>query len=135
MKDNPTDAQLLAFLEETLPASEISALEIRLRDDPLLLQRLSKLRSEEDAGAHSLGAVWRRFRLSCLSREELGQYLLGVLESDASAYVKFHVERIGCRYCQANLEDLRQQHATSGKDVQQRRQRLFATSIGRLRKG
>ncbi len=74
-----SDAQLLAFLEEALPPTEAAAIENRLRADPELLQRLGELRAKEDAGVHSLGAIWRRYRLSCPTREQLGQWLLGYL--------------------------------------------------------
>ncbi len=129
-----SDAQLLAFLEEALPPTEAAAIENRLRADPELLQRLGELRAKEDAGVHSLGAIWRRYRLSCPTREQLGQWLLGVLDEEASNYLTFHLDRIGCRYCQANLDDLKRQAAALEQDAPQRRRRFFQTSVGRLPK-
>ncbi len=129
-----TDNQLLAFLDESLPAEQAAALESRLRSDPELLSRLSDLRSREEAGVHSLGAIWRRFRLSCPTREQWGQWLLGVLDEPTSQYFEFHLKRVGCRYCAANLEDLKRQAADVDRDRPQRRRRFFQTSVGRMPK-
>ncbi|WP_153559209.1 hypothetical protein [Roseimaritima sediminicola] len=129
-----SDADLLAFLDESLPADTMAAIEDACRDNQELLRRLAAVRGREDAGLHTIGAIWRRHRLSCPERQQLGQYLLGVLDDDSAAYVRFHIERIGCRRCQANLSDLqsRQQDAAGSAEV--RRTRYFQTSAGYLRK-
>jgi hypothetical protein len=92
-----------------------------------------EVRGRESAGLHTIGAIWRRSRLSCPNRSELGRYVLGTLDHEAAEYICFHVELIGCRYCQANLADL---ESTSRPDSvpQQRRQRYFQTSAGYLAK-
>ena len=138
----PTDAQLSAFLEEALPPEQLAEIERRLREDETLRARLVTVIGREDAGLHSVGVIWRRRRLSCPDRSELSQHVLGVLEDDASAYIRFHIEEVGCRYCAANLDDLRQaqtaasQTAVSqgGSDATVRRQRFFQTSAGHLRR-
>ncbi len=61
---------------------------------------------ERDRGEHSLGAVWRRERLTCPTREQLGSYLLQVLDEGEQDYLDFHLNVIGCPYCVANLADL-----------------------------
>lgn len=128
-----TDSELAAFLEESLPPARSSELEHRLRSDDQLRTRLARVRGRETAGLHTIGAIWRRSRLSCPTRAELGQFLLGALEDNAADYVRFHIEQIGCRYCDANLADLRQ--ASQGGEVPQtRRRRYFETSAGYLRK-
>lgn len=127
-----TDAQLRSFLDESLPPDQMAEIEIRLREDPTLHARLAELRGQQDAGMHSIGAIWRRHRLSCPDRQQLGQYLLGVLEPDEEEYVRFHVGRIGCRYCGANLADLERERAESASHRQTRRQRYFQTSAGYL---
>jgi len=127
-----TDAELAAFLEEALPPARCSQLEHDLRTDADLRNRLIEVRGRETAGLHTLGAIWRRNRLSCPSRTELGQYMLGTLEQDASDYIRFHIEQVGCRYCEANQADL----SESSKPDQQptsRRQRYFQTSAGYLK--
>ena len=130
-----TDAELAAFLDEALPASRCSELEHALRTSTELRNRLIEVRGRETAGLHTIGAIWRRARLSCPNRAELGQFVLGALPADASDYVRFHLEQIGCRYCQANLADL-QAAAEPGEDDQpvRRRTRYFQTSAGYLKK-
>ena len=128
-----TEAELAAFLEEALPAGRCSELEHRLRTDAELRKRLIEVRGRETAGLHTIGAIWRRGRLSCPTRSELGQYLLGTLEKDPHEYIQFHIDEIGCRFCQANLADLQ---AASQADDQpaKRRRRYFQTSAGYLNK-
>jgi hypothetical protein len=98
------------------------------------LARLSAISQRRDAGQHTLGDIWRRQRLSCPSREELGSYLLGVISDEAADYVKFHVETIACRVCQASLEDLRAQQSQSDKTSDTRRRRYFQSSAGYLKR-
>ncbi|MGV3486797.1 MAG: hypothetical protein ACO1RT_20445 [Planctomycetaceae bacterium] len=133
----PSDAQLSAFLEEALPAEQLAEIEKRLREDASLRQRLAAVIGREDAGLHSVGVIWRRRRLSCPDRSELSQYLLGVLEEEPAAYVRFHIDQVGCRYCAANLEDLRQAQAAASNEAaepKRRRHRYFETSAGHLRR-
>ena len=121
-----TDAELAAFLEEALPASRCSELEHQLRTDTKLRSRLIEVQGRETAGLHTIGAIWRRSRLSCPSRAELGKYVLGTLDTEPRDYIRFHLEEIGCRYCQANLADL-QSVSQSGKQPTKRRTRYFQT--------
>jgi len=132
--NDPTDGDLQAFLDEALPAAQMSAVETRLRDDPSLHERLLQLRGQQDAGMHSIAAIWRRYRVSCPSREELGQRLLDVLDDAAADYVDYHIDQIGCRFCQANLDDLRRQQAEASEPAQQRKRKYFQTSVGHLKK-
>jgi hypothetical protein len=130
---NFSEAELTAFLDEALPAGRCSELEHELRTNAELRNQLIEARGRESAGLHTLGAIWRRARLSCPDRTELGQYTLGTLESDQADYIRFHLQVIGCRYCQANLADL--EAATEASDQpQQRRRRYFQTSAGYLKK-
>jgi len=127
-----SDAQLRAFLDESLPVDQMAAIEQHLRADPSLHSRLLHLRGEEDAGLHTIGGVWRRNRLSCPSRSDLGRYLLGVLDADYEAMIRFHLERVGCRFCAANLEDLRRAEEETASQTQGRLGRFFQTSAGYL---
>jgi len=135
MGANFTTAELEAYLDEALPIEQMTAIEDALRNDSALAERLAATNGRRDAGVHSVGEIWRRHRLSCPSREQLGSYLLGVLAADAADYVKFHVEQIECRYCAANLEDLRSQQSAANREQVQRRQRYFQSSVGHLRRG
>ncbi len=128
-----TDAELAAFLDEALPASRCSELEHQLRTDTDLRNRLIDVRGRETAGMHTIGAIWRRARLSCPTRSELGQFVLGTLEEDPHEYITFHLEQIGCRYCQANLADLKSASQADSQPAK-RRQRYFQTSAGYLKK-
>ncbi len=127
-------SDLEAYLDEALPAEEMARIEKTLRRSASLREELARAVARRDSGSHSLGAIWRRARLSCLSREELGGYLLGTLPHDLARYVEFHVETVGCRICQANLADLRRQQADPPEAVHTRRRRYFQSSVGHLRR-
>jgi hypothetical protein len=66
-----------------------------------------------------------------LKRSTIGAFALGALESDWADYLTFHINTAGCEICAANLEDLK----SEGKAAPpQARERLFASSIGFLKK-
>ena len=133
MSTSFSDSDLDAYLEEALPAETMAAIEQALRDDEGLRQRLLETIRRRDQGAHTVGAIWRRHRLSCLSREQLGSYLLGALEEGMNDYVEFHLQTVGCRYCQASLVDLQRRQAESRGSRKARRRRYFESSAGHLR--
>jgi hypothetical protein len=128
-----TQSDLQAYLDEALSPAQMSAIEAELRNKPELLQQLASINSRRDAGVHSVGEIWRRQRLSCPSREQLGSYLLGALDGGHAEYIDFHLSKIGCRYCQANLEDLRQQQKETAETVKTRRTKYFQSTAGHLR--
>jgi hypothetical protein len=122
------DEELIQYLAESLPATKMARIEKALRGSAELRARLELARDAGgEVGLHTLGAIWRRGRLSCPSRQDLGSFLLDALDPDYTDFVTFHIETAGCAYCQANLADLRskQEQATSS---QARRQRYFASS-------
>ena len=127
--------QLEAYLDEALPADEMARVEDALRRDPDLLAQLAAINARRDAGVHSLGEIWRRHRLSCPTREQLGGYLLGTLSRPVSQYIGFHLQTVGCRVCQANLTDLENQQAEAAEATQTRRRRYFQSSAGYLSRG
>ncbi len=127
-------AELEAYLDEALPAEDMARIEKALRDEPKIAAQLAALNARRDAGLHSLGAIWRRHRLSCPSREQLGSYLLGTLSRETADYVEFHVQMVGCRFCRANLADLQTQQAEADEAVQSRRRKYFQSSAGYLRR-
>jgi anti-sigma factor RsiW len=114
---------LEAYLDEALPIEEMTRIEKELRGDPSLTRHLAAIIGRRDSGVVSLGEVWRRHRLSCPSRQELGSFLLGVLPDDAARYVAFHVDVVGCRYCQANVADLQDRQAEAQSAVSNSRNR------------
>jgi len=105
-----------------------------LRDDKRLAQRLASINGRRDAGVHSIGGIWRRHRVSCPTREQLGSYLLGTLDNDQSEYLRFHIEEICCRLCRANLDDLKMQQEESAEVKTSRRTKYFQSSAGYLHK-
>lgn len=126
-----SDQALLAYLDESLASEKMAEIEGMLRDNAELRDRLAELISRRDSGVHTLGDIWRRNRLSCPSREELGSFILGATMDDAAQYIRFHLESVGCRYCQANLEDLRSNQPENVTSA--RRQRIFQSSVGRVK--
>ena len=132
---NFSDSKLEAFLDEALPVEQMSAIEEELRRSDTLQKRLLAINGRRDAGVQSLGEIWRRHRLSCPPREQLGSYLLGVLADGDADYVRFHLEAIECRYCAASIADLQAQQSTADADqTQKRRHRYFQSSAGYLHK-
>jgi hypothetical protein len=130
-----SNSELEAYLDESLPVERMAAIEEVLRRSDELQQRLTAINGRRDAGVHSLGEIWRRHRLSCPTREQLGSYLLGVLPRATADYTKFHLEMIGCRYCLASLSDLKaQQSAADAEIVERRRRKYFQSSAGYLRR-
>lgn len=127
------DDQLRRYLAESLPASEMASIEKALRDSAELRNRLELVREDRaDPTLHSLGAFWRRARLTCATREQLGSYLLEVLEPDFAEYVKFHVEVVECPFCRANLADLKSKAQPSATSDRERHRRIFHSSRGLL---
>jgi hypothetical protein len=129
-----TQADLQAYLDEALSPAEMAVIESELRARPELLQQLAAINARRDAGIHSVGEIWRRQRLSCPTREQLGSYLLGALDAGHAEYIDFHLGKIGCRYCQANLEDLRRQQQETAETVKTRRSKYFQSTAGHLRR-
>jgi anti-sigma factor RsiW len=129
-----TTAELEAYLDEALPVEQMTAIERALRSQPELAKRLSQINGRRDAGVHSLGEVWRRQRLTCATRRQLGSYLLGVLSEEEADYIRFHIDTVGCRFCAANLADLQAQQAEAGDHIERRRRKYFQSSAGFLRK-
>jgi hypothetical protein len=128
------DDTLRQYLAETLPATEMARVEKALRDSAEVRDRLERVRQDRsDPSLHSLGAIWRRARLTCLTREQLGSYLLDVLEPGLGEYVKFHVEVVECPFCRANLADLKAKtEPQRSGDPEERRRRIFHSSRGLL---
>lgn len=129
-----TQSDLTAYLDEALAPEQMAAIEGELRKKPELLKQLAAINARRDAGVHSVGEIWRRQRLSCPTRDQLGSHLLGALGKEQADYIQFHIETIGCRFCQANLEDLRRQQEETAEAVKTRRTKYFQSTAGHLRK-
>lgn len=127
-----TTAELEAYLEEALTPEEMATIEKAIRAKPDLARQLSEINGRRDAGLHTLGEIWRRHRVSCPTREQLGSHLLGVLAAEHSRYIAFHIELVGCRLCRANLEDLQSRQEESAELTDSRRKKYFQSSAGYL---
>ena len=123
---------LHGYLDDALSDAEIAHVEQSLRESEALRRLLRVIIQERDRGEHSVGAIWRRQRLSCPTREQLGSYLLQVLEQPLLDYIDFHLRTIACPYCLANLADLQTQQQDADGQVKKRRKRYFQTSAGLL---
>lgn len=132
MSQEFTSTALEAYLDEDLPPAEMARIEQAARKDPKLSERLSEINTRRNAGIHTLGEIWRRNRLTCARREQLGGFLLGTLDKPTAAYMKFHLEVIECRVCHANLEDLKTRRKQTDETVF-RQKRYFESSVGYLR--
>jgi hypothetical protein len=125
---------LHAYVDDSLPDGETARIEQALRASDALRAQLKAVMHERDRGEHSVGAIWRRERLSCPTREQLGSYLLEALDSDLIDYIAFHLDAVICPFCKANLADLKamQEEEASVAQAQQRRRKIFKSSAGLL---
>jgi hypothetical protein len=75
--------------------------------------------------------VWEEQRLTCPKRSTIGRYVLGTLEPQWQELVDFHLNRLGCRFCRANLDDLQKKTEQDSAVV---RDRILHSTIGFFRK-
>ena len=129
-----THSDLEAYLDEALLPEEMAEVENQLRDNVQLGRELAAINARRDAGVHTLGEIWRRQRISCPTREQLGSFLLGVLSTEHADYIAFHIEKAGCRFCRANYDDLKAKQEEGNDAVITRRRKYFQSSAGYLRK-
>ena len=110
-----TRQMLRDYLHDALPDAELVAVEKALRGSAELRALYQEVIEQEDRGEHTVGAIWRRERISCLKRDQLAGYLLGAGDPEMTEYIDFHLKVIGCPYCQANLDDLRKTNKAAKK--------------------
>jgi RNA polymerase sigma factor (sigma-70 family) len=79
-----------------------------------------------------LTRLWEEHRPSCPKRSTLGKMLLGVIPPDWMNYIHFHVDTLGCKACQANLQDLKTE--TQQRPARPLSSRILQSSIGFFRK-
>jgi RNA polymerase sigma factor (sigma-70 family) len=71
--------------------------------------------------------VWEEQRLTCPKRSTIGRYLLGTLDAPWQELVDFHLNRLGCKFCRANLDDLQKK---TNEDSAVVRDRILHSTIG-----
>jgi RNA polymerase sigma factor (sigma-70 family) len=76
--------------------------------------------------------IWKIQRFSCPKRSTIGAYLLGTLDNQWHNYVDFHLHTLGCRFCVANLEDLKSQ--SEKNQTKKLRARIMESTAGFLKK-
>lgn len=102
-----TRQMLRDYLHDALPDAELTAVEKALRESAKLRALYQEVVEQEDRGEHTVGAIWRRERVSCPTRDQLGGYVLGAGDPELLDYIEFHLKTVGCPFCQANLDDLK----------------------------
>lgn len=124
----PEVSELIAYLESGR-AEEVLLVHVRGCD--ACQETLETLEDEIISLQISISELWFRNRVSCPHREVLRQHLDGDLSKDAAAYVRFHVEDLGCEYCQGRLEAEKAGRTPDGRrSLERSRSRLGeATSV------
>ena len=134
MSSDFTDAQLEAYLDESLDPQLAAELEQACRDDAELVNRLSAINRRRDQGVHTLGEIWRRHQIGVPSPEEVGDFLAGKLPQDQSDYIRFRLDVLKCRFTSALVEAAEQQLADAGEQSKTRREKYFQNSADLLPK-
>jgi RNA polymerase sigma factor (sigma-70 family) len=86
--------------------------------------------SGEEPADSVLTQVWEEQRFTCPKRSTIGRFLLSTLEEPWKSYVDFHVNRLGCVFCRANVDDLQKSSETEQLKTQQK---IFDSTIGFFR--
>ncbi len=79
-----------------------------------------------------LTEAWELQRPSCPKRSTIGAYLLETLDENWHCYVDFHLNKLGCHFCRANLEDLKRQNEEN--KTPKLHVRIMESTVGFLRK-
>ena len=126
-------APAVGVSEPTVTRIKAAALEklARLARRHALTDNTTDLLATEDDQTQLIRSCWKENLLSCLKRSTLGAYTLGALEEEWVDYVTFHLETVGCEYCEANLADLKGDEDAIPPET---RKRIFESSVGFLRK-
>lgn len=129
---NKDIAELLSINEKQVALAKhrfLNRLQNHVRD---LLGAAPATDGVESSFAHDdlLTSVWEKCRPSCPKRSTIGRYLLDTLEPDWRDFVAFHLDQLGCRFCLANLDDLRNESDDSA--VTALRDRIMQSTIGFL---
>ncbi|MER3414910.1 MAG: hypothetical protein C4297_01680 [Gemmataceae bacterium] len=124
--------ELRAYLEGDMSEEASARIERMVRESSHLRQVLRNLIASREEAGHSVASIWRRHRLSCPKRDQLAAWVLGALDEETSDYIRFHIQIVGCSYCEANWADLEEQRSQTAGQRAQRQRRLFDSSAGYL---
>ena len=134
MSSEFSDAELEAFLDESLDPGRAQEIEAAIVGDEELLYRLSRINGRRDAGMHTLGEIWRRNQIGVPSPDQLGQYLLGILSDEQKDYIDFRLNVLRCPYTIASLQDLKKQQEESEDKTATRRRKYYNSGAGLIRR-
>ena len=121
-----TEAELEAYIEESLDPNRAAQLEQAIREDEAILQRLSYLNSRRDAGIHTLGEIWRRNQVGVPSDQLIGKFIMGLTDADETNYIKFRLEILKCPFTIACWKDLSEKQLLEAEgQIETRRKKYF----------
>ncbi len=129
-----TDAELEAYLDESLDSSRAAEIELAIKSDKQLIRRLSMINGRRDAGIHTLGEIWRRNQIGVPTTEVMGNFLLGVVPDEQADYINFRMEKLKCPFTLAMFNDLQTQQSESVEMSKSRREKFYKTSAGLLKR-
>ena len=125
------DAELEAYLDESLDPARAAEIEAAMKTDKGLVLKLSHINGRRDAGVHTLSDIWRRNQIGVPSRETLSQFLLGGLSAEEAGYIRFRIDVLKCRFTTALLADLKSQKLDAAKNESDgRRKKLYQSGAG-----
>lgn len=133
VSQNFTDAELEAYLDETLDSELAAEVEQALKADQALLGRLAQINGRRDAGVHTLGEIWRRNQIGVPNAEMMGNYLLGVASLEESDYIQFRLDVLKCPFTIALYNDLHARQNENSEQSQNRREKFFQSSADLLK--
>ena len=87
--------------------------------------------ADDARGEAMLTRIWETLRLSCPKRSTIGAYHLGTLDAGWQDYVGFHLEKLGCEFCRANLADIKSADQAQAGDAL--RAKILQSTVGFLR--
>lgn len=100
LDDCPEMGQLAAFVEEGKTDAAVLA---HVETCDACEEAIEALEEEILSLQIPLSEIWFREHVSCPRKETLDAYEAGKLKGEEQAYVKFHLETLGCPYCQSRL--------------------------------
>jgi hypothetical protein len=126
-----SDARLLAYVEERLSIADTIRLEKSLDADEQLKTDLCRVSGQHVTGELTLAAIWRDFQVGCLNHEQLAAYVRHQLGGGLADYVRFHIDEVGCRVCEARLDELtRLTNNSANEQATPLASKCFNSSVG-----
>lgn len=134
MSTDFTDAELEAYLDESLDPIRAADVESALRSDKALLKRLALINGRRNAGVHTLGEIWRRNQIGVPTLEDMERYVNGGLSNEEGSYIKFRMDELKCPFTLAMYHGVQSQQSENAELSKSRREKFFEKSARLLRK-